>query len=40
VREEKIVLYLTSGVKGVETIVWLNIEDKNGKQLTVTLFMY
>ena len=30
---------LTKRVKGVETNVWLTIEDKNGKENTGTLFV-
>ena len=37
--EQKIVLDLTKGVKGVETNVWLTIQDENGKQHTGTLFV-
>jgi hypothetical protein len=32
-------LDLTKGVKGVETDVWLTIEDENGKEHIVTLFI-
>ncbi len=38
VSEQKIMLDLTKGVKGVETNVWLTIEDKDGKEHTGTLF--
>jgi hypothetical protein len=38
VSEQKIMLDLTKGVKGIETNVWLTIEDKNGKEHTGTLF--
>jgi hypothetical protein len=37
--EQKILLDLTKGVKGVETNVWLTIEDENGKEHTGTLFV-
>jgi hypothetical protein len=39
VSEQKIMLDLTKGVKGVETIVWLTIEDESGKEHTGTLFV-
>jgi hypothetical protein len=39
VSEQKIILDLTKGVKGVETNVWLTIEDENGKEHTGTLFV-
>ena len=39
VSEQKILLDLTKGVKGVETNVWLTIEDENGKEHTGTLFV-
>jgi hypothetical protein len=39
VSEQKIMLDLTKGVKGVETNVWLTIEDDNGKEHTGTLFV-
>lgn len=39
VREQKIMLELTKGVKGVETNVWLTIQDENGKEHTGTLFV-
>ena len=39
VSEEKIMLDLTKGVKGVETNVWLTIEDENGNEYTGTLFV-
>ena len=39
VSEQKIMLDLTKGVKGVETNVWLTIEDENGKEHTGTLFV-
>lgn len=39
VSEQKIVLDLTKGVKGVETNVWLTIEDESGKEHTGTLFV-
>jgi hypothetical protein len=39
VSEQKITLDLTKGVKGVETNVWLTIEDENGKEHTGTLFV-
>jgi hypothetical protein len=39
VSEQKIMLDLTKGVKGIETNVWLTIEDENGKEHTGTLFV-
>ena len=39
VSEQKIMLDLTKGVKGVETNVYLTIEDENGKEYTGTLFV-
>lgn len=39
VSEQKIILDLTKGVKGVETNVWLTIEDESGKEHTGTLFV-
>ena len=39
VSEQKIMLDLTKGVKGVETNVYLTIEDENGKEHTGTLFV-
>jgi hypothetical protein len=39
VSEKKIMLDLTKGIKGVETNVWLTIEDENEKQHTVALFV-
>lgn len=39
VSEQKIMVDLTKGVKGVETNVWLTIEDKDGKEHTGTLFV-
>lgn len=39
VSEQKIMLNLTKGVKGVETNVWLTIEDESGKEHTGTLFV-
>jgi hypothetical protein len=39
VSEQKIMLDLTKGVKGVETNVWLTIEDESGKEHTGTLFV-
>lgn len=39
VSEQKIILDLTKGVKGVETNVWLTILDENGKEHTGTLFV-
>lgn len=39
VSEQKIMLDLTKGIKGVETNVWLTIEDKDGKEHTGTLFV-
>ncbi len=39
VSEQKIMLDLTKGVRGVETNVWLTIEDENGKEHVGTLFV-
>lgn len=39
VREQKIMLDLTKGVKGVETNVWVTVIDNNGKEHTGTLFV-
>jgi hypothetical protein len=39
VSEQKILLDLTKGVKGVETNVGLTIEDESGKEHTGTLFV-
>lgn len=39
VSEQKIMLDLTKGVKGVETNVLLTIEDESGKEHTGTLFV-
>ena len=39
VSEQKIMLDLTKGVKGVETNVWLTIQDESGKEHTGTLFV-
>lgn len=39
VSEQKIILDLTKGVKGVETNVWRTIQDKDGKEHTGTLFV-
>jgi hypothetical protein len=39
VSEQKIMLDLTKGVTGVETNVWLTIEDERGKEHTGTLLM-
>jgi hypothetical protein len=39
VSEQKIMLDLTKGVKGVETNVWLTIEDESGKEHMGTLFV-
>lgn len=39
VSEQKIMLDLTKGVKGVETNVWLTITDKDGKEHTGTFFV-
>ena len=39
VSEQKIMLDLTKGVKGVETNVRLTIEDESGKEHTGTLFV-
>lgn len=39
VSEQKNMLDLTKGVNGVETNVWLTIQDKDGKEHTGTLFV-
>jgi len=39
VSEQQIMLDLTKGVKGVETNVWVTIQDENGKEHTGTLFV-
>jgi hypothetical protein len=39
ISEQKIMLDLTKGVKGVETNVYLTIEDENGKEHRGTLFV-
>lgn len=39
VREEKVMLDLNPGVHGVETNVWLTIEDENGVEQIGTLFV-
>lgn len=39
VSEQKIMLNLTKGVKGVETNVWLTIQDENGTEHTGNLFV-
>jgi hypothetical protein len=39
VSEQKIMLDLTKGVKGVETNVWLTIQDENRTEHTGTLFV-
>lgn len=39
VSEQKITLDLTKGVKGVETNVWLTIQDENDTEHTGTLFV-
>ena len=39
VSEQKIMLDLTKGVKGVETNVWLTIQNENGTEHTGTLFV-
>lgn len=39
VDEQKIMLDLTKGIKGVETNVWLTIVDSNGKEHKGTLFV-
>ena len=40
VQEQKISLNLSKGVTGVETNVWLTIQDKNGIEHTGTLFVH
>jgi flagellar biosynthesis/type III secretory pathway ATPase len=39
VSEQKILLDLTKGIKGIETNVWLTIEDKNSKEHLGTLIV-
>jgi len=39
VDKQKIMLDLTKGAKGVETNVWLTIQDEKGKEHTGTLFV-
>ena len=39
VNEQQIMLDLTKGVKGVETNVWVTVQDENGKQHKGTLFV-
>jgi hypothetical protein len=39
VQDQKIYLNLTKGVTGVETNVWLTIQDENGIEHTGTLFI-
>ncbi|MBK9726505.1 MAG: hypothetical protein IPO86_00140 [Saprospiraceae bacterium] len=39
VSEQQIMLDLTKGIKGVETNVWVTIQDENGKEHTGTLFV-
>lgn len=39
VSEQEVILDLSKGVKGVETNVWLTIQDENGKEHTGTLFV-
>ncbi|SDY03757.1 hypothetical protein [Flavobacterium degerlachei] len=39
VNEQKISLNLTTGINGVETNVWLTIQDKNGTEHTGSLFV-
>jgi hypothetical protein len=39
VSQQKIMLDLTKGVKGVETNVWVTIQDENGTEHTGTLFV-
>lgn len=39
VSEQKIMLDLAKGVKGVETNVWITILDENGKEYSGTLFV-
>lgn len=39
VRDQKISLNLTNGITGVETNVWLTIQDENGIEHTGTLFV-
>ena len=39
VQDQKIFLNLTKGVTGVETNVWLTIQDENGIEHTGTLFV-
>jgi hypothetical protein len=39
VRDQKISLNLTKGITGVETNVWITIQDENGIEHTGTLFV-
>ncbi|HMS97643.1 MAG TPA: hypothetical protein PKA12_02815 [Saprospiraceae bacterium] len=39
VSKQKILVDLTKGVKGVETNVWMTIEDESGKEHTGALFV-
>jgi FKBP-type peptidyl-prolyl cis-trans isomerase 2 len=39
VSEQKVMLDLTKGVKGVETNVWLTVVDKQGKEHIGSLFV-
>lgn len=39
VNDQKIILDLTKGVNGVETNVWLTIQDRDGKEHIGTLFI-
>jgi hypothetical protein len=39
VQDQKILLNLTKGVTGIETNVWLTIQDENGIEHTGTLFI-
>lgn len=39
VSQQKIMLDFTKGVKGVETNLWLTIQDENGTEHTGTLFV-
>ena len=39
VSEQQIMLDLTKGIKGVETNVWVTVQDENGKKHKGTLFV-
>jgi hypothetical protein len=39
VKDQKINLDMSKGVKGIETNVWLTVKDNNGVEHTGTLFV-